>query len=155
MKQRALDYNDKPGLIRLQHGLSVFRERQLMGVLRAATVPGADSKWIENTLRAIRSDPFVRRYSIHFYQNKGCISSFVKRNQRAAERNQRASERNVLYTVAKIRNGTVPRFCTWVTDLVKYAGSTSDVVARVGNHIESSADIMHFHSIAPSRLYLN
>lgn len=61
MKLRASDYNDEPGLLVLTFGRGVIKDRQLMGVLRKAIDPATDTEWIENTLRAIRRDPFLRR----------------------------------------------------------------------------------------------
>lgn len=61
MMQRASAYNVEPGVLKLEHGLAVLKERQLMGVLREATDPSTDRPTIEKSLRAVRSDPFLHK----------------------------------------------------------------------------------------------
>lgn len=61
MRQRAAAYSLEPGLLKLEYGVNVLEERQLMGVLQEATDSATEAQWIEHTLRKIRSDPFLHR----------------------------------------------------------------------------------------------
>ncbi|KAH7725491.1 hypothetical protein AAVH_06941 [Aphelenchoides avenae] len=117
MRQRAAAYSLEPGLLKLEYGVNVLEERQLMGVLQEATDSATEAQWIEHTLRKIRSDPFLH--------------SFV-------ERNKDAPERHALYVVAKLRNGVVPSFADWVKDLIIYVGSSTEIFRRAPDHIKNS-----------------
>lgn len=61
MLQRAAAYKEIPGLLKLEYGLRVIKERQLMGVFQKAVASATEGDSIEKMLCAIRQDPFMRR----------------------------------------------------------------------------------------------
>ncbi|KAH7729044.1 transcription factor 19-like protein [Aphelenchoides avenae] len=117
MLQRAAAYKEIPGLLKLEYGLRVIKERQLMGVFQKAVASATEGDSIEKMLCAIRQDPFMRRF---------------------AERNRSAAPKNVLYVVAKMRNGIVPSFDDFVMNRTLYVGQTNDVTKRLGSHVKFS-----------------
>lgn len=61
MRHRAAVTGDEPGILRLEYGLRVIKERRLMGCLEEIVDSAADARRVESTLAAIRRDPFLRR----------------------------------------------------------------------------------------------